>query len=191
MDCRSSTHSMVSLLSLLIAALAVCSLPASSYIIGSTSQQKSFSYSSKIRFATAVKRMSGRGTHREDGSPVTLYLLPTPSSISAGNHRRVRDDTNRGRGSSTTTTPRNTSTSRPFMSSSVLSPKDTLPSFHTAHGLLSPEVFMRIADTYPEEGSSVHKFLTVYRRKGPMACLGMLSDPVVLPELTKAMREIL
>ena len=81
MDCRSSTHSMVSLLSLLIAALAVCSLPASSYIIGSTSQQKSFSYSSKIRFATAVKRMSGRGTNREDGSPVTLYLLPTLSSI--------------------------------------------------------------------------------------------------------------
>lgn len=77
------------------------------------------------------------------------------------------------------------------MSESVLSPGDTLPSFHTAHGLLSPEVFMRIADTHDADaGGPVRDFLKTYRKKGPMACLGMLSDPCVLPELTKAMRDI-
>ena len=51
---------------------------------------------------------------------------------------------------------------------------------------------MRIADTYDgqREGSSIHKFLKLYKSKGPMACLSMLSDGEVLPELTEAMREV-
>lgn len=78
------------------------------------------------------------------------------------------------------------------MSESVLHDRDTLPSFHTAHGLLSPEVVMRIADTQDEleVGAPLHKFLKTYKSSGPMACLPMLSDPCILPELTKAMREI-
>jgi hypothetical protein len=50
---------------------------------------------------------------------------------------------------------------------------------------------MRIADSNDlEEGGALHKFLMTYKRKGPMACIPMLSDPSVLPELTSAMREI-
>jgi hypothetical protein len=80
-----------------------------------------------------------------------------------------------------------------MMSASVLDSSTTLPSFQTAHGLLSPEVVMRIADIHEgdlERDGALHSFLKTYRSHGPMACLPMLSDPCVLPELTKAMREI-
>ena len=173
------------------------------YAFGSTLQHKSFTSSSKIHF-TSVNRSTGRGNniHRENGSAVTLYLFPTPPSISAANHRRPRSGSE---SSSPVPPPSSTSTSRstktkessstalPFMSSSVLSPSDTLPSFHTAHGMLSPEVVMRIANTYEgdlEVNSSLHNFLKTYKSKGPMAGLGLLSDDEVLPELTRAMREI-
>ncbi len=77
------------------------------------------------------------------------------------------------------------------MSQSVLAESDTLPSFSTAHGLLSPEVVMRIADSNDlEMNGALHKFLKTYKSRGPMACLSMLSDPEVLPELTRAMRDI-
>jgi hypothetical protein len=51
---------------------------------------------------------------------------------------------------------------------------------------------MRIANTVDleENGSALHKFLKLYKSRGPMACLSMLSDPYVLPELTRAMRDI-
>ena len=171
------------------------------YAFSSTLHQKSFHPSSRIQF-TSVKRTGGRGaTHSQDGSAVTLYLLPTLSSISAGNyHLGRRDEPStkvEGRGSSSSSSTNKstiTSSSLPStLSSSVLSPTDTLPQFHTAHGLLSPEVFMRIADTYDgqlTENSSIHKFLKLYKSKGPMACLSMLSDDDVLPELTEAMREV-
>ena len=80
------------------------------------------------------------------------------------------------------------------MSASVLADSDVLPAFHTAHGLLSPEVVMRIADNASgremELDGPLHRFLKTYRRRGPMACLPLLSDPTVLPELTRAMRDI-
>jgi hypothetical protein len=77
------------------------------------------------------------------------------------------------------------------MSQSVLADCDTIPSFSTAHGLLSPEVVMRIADTNDlEYNGALHKFLKTYKSRGPMACLSMLSDPDVLPELTRAMRDV-
>jgi len=59
--------------------------------------------------------------------------------------------------------------------------------------MLSPEVVMRIANTYDGDltmNGSLHNFLKTYKSKGPMACLGMLSDSEVLSELTRAMREI-
>ena len=63
------------------------------------------------------------------------------------------------------------------MSDSVLDTCNTLPLFHTAHGLLSPEVVMRIADTNNLEwGDPLHTFLKMYTSRGPMACLPMLSD---------------
>jgi len=172
------------------------------YAFGSTLQHKSFTSSSKIHF-TSVNRSGGRGNniHRDNGSAVTLYLFPTPPSISAANHRRPRSGSESSSSSippSSTSTSRSTktkesSTALPFMSSSVLSPSDTLPSFHTAHGMLSPEVVMRIANTYDGDltmNGSLHNFLKTYKSKGPMACLSMLSDSEVLSELTRAMREI-
>jgi len=172
------------------------------YAFGSTLQHKSFTSSSKIHF-TSVNRSNGRGNiqYRDNGSAVTLYLFPTPPSISAANHRRPRSGSESSSSSippSSTSTSRSTktkesSTALPFMSSSVLSPSDTLPSFHTAHGMLSPEVVMRIANTYDGDltmNGSLHNFLKTYKSKGPMACLGMLSDSEVLSELTRAMREI-
>lgn len=79
------------------------------------------------------------------------------------------------------------------LSPSVLASCDTLPSFHTAHGLLSPETVMRLDKmTRPEDRSqALNLFLTTYRRDGPMSCLKMLSDPDILPHLTSAMRDLL
>lgn len=141
------------------------------------------SSAAKVRHSsTAAKKAAGRGIQKqkEDGSAVTLYLFPTAPSVSAANVRQQRPRSNSS-----------SKTSLPAMSDSVLAASDILPSFHTAHGMLSPEVVMRIADNNVLElGGPLHKFLKMYKSQGPMACLPMLSDPCVLPELTKAMREI-
>ena len=123
---------------------------------------------------------------REDGSKVTLYLYPSKRSITAASmkSRRIHRIATPSGGTSSTT-------ELPAMSASVLAPSDILPAFHTAHGLLSPEVVRRIGDMHDLDlGSPLHKFLMTYKRHGPMSCLPMLSDPCVLPVLTKAMREI-
>lgn len=79
------------------------------------------------------------------------------------------------------------------LSNSVLSSSDTLPSFPTAHGLLSPETVMRMEITTSKgnRDNAVDLFLETYRNEGPMACLPMLSDEKVLPRLTEAMRDII
>jgi hypothetical protein len=78
------------------------------------------------------------------------------------------------------------------LSHSVLASCDTLPSFPTARGILSPQTVSRMEDmTSGGSGNeAVVNFLDTYRRLGPMSCLEMLSDPEVLPHLTKAMRDI-
>jgi len=77
------------------------------------------------------------------------------------------------------------------LSNSVLASCDTLPSFPTAHGLLSPETVMRLDETHGSTKSeALRNFLDTYTRKGPLSCLPMLSDPDVLPYLTEAMRDI-
>lgn len=76
------------------------------------------------------------------------------------------------------------------LSNSVLASCDTLPSFPTAHGLLSPETVMRLDENCEHKSDALRNFLDTYRRKGPLSCLPMLSDPDVLPHLTKAMRDI-
>lgn len=77
------------------------------------------------------------------------------------------------------------------LSQSVLARCDTLPSFPTAHGLLSPEtvILMETRTSRTQRSSELSRFLTTYRRHGPMSCLPMLSDPNVLPYLTEALRE--
>jgi len=61
-----------------------------------------------------------------------------------------------------------------------------------AHGILSPEIVSRMDENTANgrSNAAVDEFLQTYRRKGPMSCLEMLSDPEVLPHLTQAMRDI-
>lgn len=57
-------------------------------------------------------------------------------------------------------------------------------------GLLSPAFVMKLEQrNFGGQRSSklVAKFLGTYKEQGPMACLPFLSDPEVLPVLTKAM----
>lgn len=69
-------------------------------------------------------------------------------------------------------------------------PSSPLP--NAAHGILSPETVARMDENTANGRSNpaVEDFLRTYRRKGPMSCLEMLSDPEVLPHLTQAMRDI-
>lgn len=76
-----------------------------------------------------------------------------------------------------------------LLSNSVLASCDTLPSFQTAHGLLSPETVMRLESTHPSN-MAVRRFLKLYKSSGPLSCVSMLSDPEILPHLTTAMREM-
>lgn len=75
------------------------------------------------------------------------------------------------------------------LSQSVLASCDTLPSFPTAHGLLSPETVMQLQEFEHTDGA-VANFLSTYRRHGPLSCVSMLGDPAILPHLTHAMRQI-
>jgi hypothetical protein len=78
------------------------------------------------------------------------------------------------------------------LSNSVLASCDTLPSFPTAHGILSPETVMRMErlNSHGHRSDALDSFLDTYRQHGPLSCLPMLSDPDVLPYLTEAMRDV-
>lgn len=82
------------------------------------------------------------------------------------------------------------------LSNSVLASCDTLPSFRTAHGLLSPDTVMRLeamrstSSPRNNKNQALSTFLHTYRTQGPLSCVPMLSDPDVLPHLTLAMRDI-
>ena len=82
--------------------------------------------------------------------------------------------------------------SLPKLSHSVLADCDTLPSFPTAHGLLSPETVMRLEELTRKghDSDALRNFLDQYHRKGPLSCLTLLSDPEVLPHLTSALRDV-
>jgi len=144
-------------------------------------------------------------------SAATLNLFPTAPSVSAASQRpvmvkpllRPKRSFSRGNKSvspsftTTTTTP----SQGPLLASTMaISSSSTnysiLSSRTTAHGLLSPEVVMRIMDSMTGGSTSssmsptMESFLDLYKSRGPMACLPLLSDMTVLPELTRAMREI-
>ena len=90
----------------------------------------------------------------------------------------------------------NERSSKTQLSNSVLASCDTLPSFRTAHGLLSPETVMRLeamrssSPRNHKKNPALSTFLHTYRTHGPLSCVPMLSDPDVLPHLTLAMRDI-
>ena len=75
---------------------------------------------------------------------------------------------------------------------SSTAPSDTLPQFKTSHGLLSPRTVLRLEQNFAgnlDTSDELSYFLDTYKEFGPMACIPMLSDSRILPELTKAMRE--
>ena len=73
----------------------------------------------------------------------------------------------------------------------VLASSDTLPTFEAAHGLLHPHTVSLLEEaTSAVRSPAVSFFLDTYREQGPMACLPLLSDSSVLPELTKVLRSI-
>ena len=78
------------------------------------------------------------------------------------------------------------------LSPSVLASCDTISSFRTAHGLLSPETVMRLEKMFPEgeRSSALSLFLSTFRKNGPISCLDMLSNPDILPHLTTALRDL-
>lgn len=111
----------------------------------------------------------------------TSYFPKTSPTSSAPKSPSSRQDKDQQRRQGSTT-----------LSQSVLCSSDTLPSFPTAHGLLSPETVMMMEKRTAHTGRNkeLTHFLTTYRRHGPLSCLPMLSDPRVLPHLTEALRDI-
>lgn len=56
-----------------------------------------------------------------------------------------------------------------------------------AHGAICPET---IAIFEKNSNPAIQRFVETYHTRGPLACEDLLSDPEVLPHLTKAMRDI-
>ena len=129
---------------------------------------------SKKAFRSQPGKLSRMGP--QDASPRHPRITEQKMLRNAGTPPRVRD--------------MNKSSSR--LSQSVLASCDTLPSFPTAHGLLSPETVARIEDLAAEGHGSdaLVSFVKQYRSKGPLSCVSMLSDPDILPHLTQAMRYV-
>ncbi|KAL3781280.1 hypothetical protein ACHAWO_001617 [Cyclotella atomus] len=173
-----SASAAMSVMMTLLIVVASCFNLVDAYAFGSRSIARS---SQQTRYSPVINSDKRIHRRREDGSSVTLYLFPSSLSQSAANlhpqrkqRRSVRQETK-----------------IPAMSQSVLANCDTLPGMSTAHGLLSPEVVMRIADNHDlDQDGALFRFLKTYKSRGPMACLPMLGDPEVLPELTRAMRDI-
>ena len=117
------------------------------------------------------------------GKPLNPIASPQSPSESQTKQKMLKNPANVGR-------VKNSSRRKDTkLSGSVLASCDTLPSFKTAHGLLSPETVLRLEDmNYRNEAISL--FLRTYRQQGPLACQQLLSDPDVLPHLTRAMRDI-
>lgn len=112
----------------------------------------------------------------DSGSFVTLYLFPTSTAVS----RSCWSCSD-----STVCFPATNDQS--FLATS----NTPLQNFSTAHGLLSPDVVFRLADSKEiEMNGPLDTFLKTYLSRGPMSCLYMLSDPEILPDLTKAMRAV-
>jgi hypothetical protein len=173
----SSPVAVMAVVMTLIIIAASCCNGVSAYAVGHTPFARS--HTQQTRYSPVNSNGDRIHRRREDGSSVTLYLFPTSPAESAANQRKRR-----------TASTMRPETKLPAMSQCVLANCDTLPGASTAHGLLSPEVVMRIADNHDlDENGALFRFLKTYKSRGPMACLSMLGDPNVLPELTRAMRE--
>ena len=136
--------------------------------------------------ASSITSAAAKRRIRSGRSGLSMYLPPETSTQTAPmvSQRILKAPNHTGRATSV----------RPSMSNSVLASTDTLPSFPTAHGLLSPEIVQRMDEMTSvrnqRQSDEIVRFLDTYRSSGPMACLPMLSDPCILPKLTEAMRDI-
>eukprot|EP00815_Leptocylindrus_aporus_P008387 CAMPEP_0116063840 /NCGR_PEP_ID=MMETSP0322-20121206/8696_1 /TAXON_ID=163516 /ORGANISM="Leptocylindrus danicus var. apora, Strain B651" /LENGTH=182 /DNA_ID=CAMNT_0003549619 /DNA_START=288 /DNA_END=836 /DNA_ORIENTATION=+ len=172
---RSSSHAAV----LLAATAAFLMLPRTE-----SAAAASFCTSSHSIVRHAGKRQplhATSWTHHRHGSSSSGLKMYVPSSSSSA---------------STQSTPATASSSlhatvNNYHAESSTVPSDTLPQFKTAHGLLSPRTVKILEDNCRNGmlSDELDYFLTTYREYGPMACLPMLSDSKILPELTKAMRD--
>lgn len=75
---------------------------------------------------------------------------------------------------------------------STLVSSGTIPPSRAAQGLLSPQTVMRLEGRITNGGQrspALRYFLKTYHTYGPMACLPILSNPTILPELTRFMRD--
>jgi len=162
----------------------VCLLVLLQGIIGVACYSSNWS-SNNLKTSAAFSSGSRRWSSR---SNLVMYLPPSPMSQtqemvakSILSDPRVQ--------TSTFKQPNNRSTS--LLSESVLASSDVLPSFRAAHGLLHPHTVLMLEEaTVSDRSPAVSYFLETYRKFGPMACLPILSDSQVLPELTKALRGI-
>jgi hypothetical protein len=126
-----------------------------------------------------VRSLWSSGGHRLQDSMLEMYTSQQSSAVTVSS-----------------STPLYSSPAMAFGVGS-LSPRDystdseSVPSFRMPKGLLSPQTVMRMEawSSADDASESVLRFLDTYRSRGPMACLSYLSDPEVLPELTRAMRE--
>lgn len=148
-----------------------------------TSDGTAFSVKPRSRITTAAfaatRSMSmymppGAGSPTTQTPPMSAQKILTTQGLTPPNSNRIK------------------SRSAISLSSSVLASCDTLPSFPTAHGLLSPQTVMRMDELTldSERSEALSLFLRTYRAKGPMSCLPMLSDPSILPHLTSALRDL-
>jgi len=83
-------------------------------------------------------------------------------------------------------------TSRSFQAAAAIDLDDVMEPYYFQGGLLSPQTVQRLDDRARGErinNSPLFFFLDTYKKYGPMACLPMLSDPQVLPHLTRALKE--
>jgi hypothetical protein len=134
-------------------------------------------------WSTNQKAFGSQRTHHplsQPSHPVASPQSPvtTPKMLKNPGNPRVKN--------------KSTRTENLKLSNSVLASCDTLPSFRTAHGLLSPETVLRLEERNGagDHNEAIGRFLKTYRKSGPLSCVPMLSDPAILPHLTLAMREI-
>jgi len=153
------------------------------------------------RTITAKPRVAGRRTTTENTN--TDLNFPTVALVSM----HLIPEHHRGGSTASTSTASSAETgtrtrTRIHMAGPVLDDENSvlnnmqMQSFgkHSglAHGILCPETVSKM-DELTQGGRSnraVKAFLDRYRRCGPMSCMELLSDPEILPHLTKTMRHL-
>ncbi|CAB9517566.1 expressed unknown protein [Seminavis robusta] len=162
-------------------------------LLVATSLQDCVGFAGSISVPTHLQRSSELNMYPRKASPAQSSAPSKVAQKMIPNHASISPTTAAHRTKKQLKTRRTRKRYNTELSNSVLADCNTLPSFPTAHGILSPETVMRMEEMVETEGrttKAVERFLSQYKREGPLSCLSMLSDPEVLPHLTKAMRDV-